>query len=57
MPPSYIKGLKSDNPRSHVSKRGGANQKYIETGLFMDVEAYTMYRNYFTQVGYTNVDQ
>ena len=46
-----------DATKSHVTKRGGDNQKYVETGLFMDVEAYSMYRNYFTQVGYTNVDQ
>ena len=54
---SNIKGVKATEQKSHVSKRGGASQRYVETGLFMDVEAYSMYRDYFIQVGYTNVDQ
>jgi len=39
------------------TKRAGSSKLFVETGLFMDPEAYNLYKEYFTQVGYSNVDQ
>ena len=42
----------------NVKRSGGAAaDKYVETALFMDSEAYQMYRDYFSEVGYSNPDQ
>ena len=59
--------MKRDRLKSNVNlnniktevktKRGGASHKYIETGLFMDYEAYNRYKTYFNQSGVKNVDQ
>jgi len=41
--------------RSGVTGRSG--EKFVETALFMDPEAYSMYKNFFSQAGYANVDK
>ena len=43
--------------KSNVIKRAGASHKYVETGLFMDPPAYNLYKEYFQNAGYKNVDQ
>ena len=39
-----------------VVKRSGGH-KHVETALFMDSAAYSIYKEYFSQAGYTNPDQ
>ena len=46
---------KRDLGRQRGPKIGGT--KYVETGLFMDYQAYSTYRDYFSKAGHTNPDQ
>jgi len=49
----------SKRSEHHTAKRSGAtgrsSDKFVETALFMDPEAYAMYKDYFTQAGVSDV--
>ena len=59
--PEYLdhhQDLSREQPASVVKRSAGvAADKYLETALFMDSEAYKMYKEYFSGVGYSNPDQ
>ena len=63
--PSNHQDSKEQDHHAEVQKRDLGRQrgpkvgstKYVETGLFMDYEAYTTYYDYFSKAGHSNPDQ
>ena len=50
-----IEQVQSEEKPDVVKRSGG--HKHVETALFMDSAAYSIYKEYFSQAGYTNPDQ
>ena len=48
--------MATDTEPLWLNKRAGPSL-HVETGLFMDHEAYRIYHDYFSQAGLSNPDQ